>query len=75
MLWNKSTKVFSETNNFFISTEKGIFRIMELYKTLNLDKLKIEIFWANNQTKEETILQKQGKGLVWQPVGTRICER
>jgi len=41
MLRNKSTKVFSETNSFFTSTEKGIFRIMELYRTLNLDKLKI----------------------------------
>ncbi len=41
MLRNKSTKVFSETNSFFTSTEKGIFRIMELYRTLKLDKLKI----------------------------------
>lgn len=41
MLRNKSTKVFSETNSFFTSTEKGIFRIMELYKGLKLDKLKI----------------------------------
>lgn len=41
MLRNKSTKVFAETNSFFTSTEKGIFRIMELYRTLKLDKLKI----------------------------------
>lgn len=39
MLQNKSTKVFSETNSFFTSTEKGIFRIMELYKTLKLHRL------------------------------------
>lgn len=41
MLRNKSTKVFSETNSFFTSTEKGIFRIMELYKGLKLDRLQI----------------------------------
>jgi IS4 transposase len=41
MLRNKSTKVFSETNSFFASSEKGIFRIMQLYKTLNLNRLKI----------------------------------
>ncbi len=41
MLQNKSTKVFSETNSFFSSTEKGIFRIMELYSTLNLHRLQI----------------------------------
>ena len=41
MLRNKNTKVFSETNSFFASSEKGIFRIMQLYKTLNLNRLKI----------------------------------
>jgi hypothetical protein len=41
MLQNKSTKVFSETNSFFSSTEKGIFRIMELYRTLNLHRLQL----------------------------------
>ena len=41
MLRNKSTKVFSETTSFVTSTEKGIFRIMELYRVLKLDKLKI----------------------------------
>jgi hypothetical protein len=41
MLRNKSTKVFSETNSFFASSEKGFFRIMQLYKTLNLNRLKI----------------------------------
>lgn len=41
MLQNKSTKVFSETNSFFTSTEKGIFKIMELYKALKLNKLQI----------------------------------
>jgi hypothetical protein len=39
MLRNKSTKVFSETNSFFASTEKGIYRIMELYRSLNLHRL------------------------------------
>ena len=41
MLRNKSTKVFSEINDFFTSTDKGIFRIMELYRSLNLGRLKI----------------------------------
>lgn len=41
MLRNKSTKVFSEINSFFTSTEKGIFRIMELYRVLKLNRLKI----------------------------------
>jgi len=41
MLQNKSTKVFSETNSFFSSTEKGIFRIMELYRTLSLHRLQL----------------------------------
>ena len=39
MLGNKSTKVFSETNSFFTSNEKGIYRIMELYRSLKLNKL------------------------------------
>lgn len=43
MLRNKSTKVFSETNSFFTSSEKGIFRIMELYKSLQLNRLNIGI--------------------------------
>jgi hypothetical protein len=46
MLRNKSTKVFSETNNFFTSTEKGIFRIMELYRSLKLHKLNFGITQA-----------------------------
>ena len=41
MLGNKSTKVFSETNSFFTSNEKGIYRIMELYRSLKLNKLNI----------------------------------
>lgn len=41
MLRNKSTKVFSETDSFFNSTEKGIFRIMELYRSLNLHRLQL----------------------------------
>jgi len=41
MLRIKSTKVFSETNSFFTSTEKGIFRIMELYRSLNLHRLQL----------------------------------
>lgn len=36
---NKSTKVFSETNSFFTSSEKGIYRIMELYRSLHLNQL------------------------------------
>ncbi len=43
MLRNKSTKVFSETKSFFSSSEKGIYRIMELYKSLQLNKLDIGI--------------------------------
>jgi hypothetical protein len=39
MLRNKSNKVFSETNNFFASSEKGIFRIMKLYRSLQLNRL------------------------------------
>ena len=39
MLQNKSTKVFSETSRFFTSSEKGIYRIMELYKSLDLNRL------------------------------------
>ena len=41
MLRNKSTKVFSETNRLFTSTEKGVFKIMELYRVLKLNKLQI----------------------------------
>jgi hypothetical protein len=37
---NKSTKVFSEITNFFTSSEKGILRVMELYKALNLYRIK-----------------------------------
>lgn len=40
MLQDKSTKVFSETNSFFTSSEKGIYRIMELYKSLHFNRLK-----------------------------------
>lgn len=41
MLQNKSTKVISEVKNFFDSSEKGIYRIIELYSSMHLDKLKI----------------------------------
>lgn len=41
MLQNKSSKVFSETNNFFTSSEKGINRVMGLYKSLQLNRLTI----------------------------------
>ncbi|QZT35756.1 hypothetical protein K5X82_10550 [Halosquirtibacter xylanolyticus] len=41
MLQNKSTKVFSETQSFFSSSEKGINRIISLYKLLNLRQLKL----------------------------------
>jgi len=41
MLRTKNTKVFSETNSFFTSTEKGIYRIMELYRSLNLHRLQL----------------------------------
>ena len=41
MLRDKSTKVFSETSGFFTSSEKGIFKIIELYKALHLDRLQI----------------------------------
>ena len=37
---NKSTKVFSEITNFFTSSEKGILKVMELYKALNLYRIK-----------------------------------
>ena len=43
MLRNKSTKVFSETSNFFTSTEKGIYRIMELYRSLKLKKINMGV--------------------------------
>ena len=43
MLRNKSTKVFSETSNFFTSTEKGIYRIMELYRSLKLNKINMGV--------------------------------
>jgi hypothetical protein len=43
MLQNKSTKVFSETNSFFTSSEKGIYRIMELYSSLNLNRLNLGV--------------------------------
>ncbi|MCT4601390.1 MAG: transposase [Marinifilum sp.] len=41
MLRIKSTKVFSETRSFFTSREKGIFRIMELYRSLHLHRLQL----------------------------------
>jgi len=58
MLRNKSTKVFSETNNFFTSTEKGIFRIMELYRSLELHKLNIGLKQApqSSHLKEDILL-------------------
>lgn len=43
MLRNKSTKVFSETSNFFTSSEKGIYRIMELYRSLKLKSINISL--------------------------------
>ncbi|QZT38340.1 transposase [Halosquirtibacter xylanolyticus] len=43
MLQNKSTKVFSETHSFFSSSEKGINRIISLYKLLNLGQLKLGV--------------------------------
>lgn len=43
MLQNKSTKVFSETNSFFTSSEKGIYRIMELYRSLHLNRLSLGV--------------------------------
>jgi hypothetical protein len=41
MLPNKSTKIFSELNDFLTSSEKGILRIMDIYKKLDLHKIKI----------------------------------
>lgn len=43
MLQNKSTKVFSETKSFFSSSEKGIYRIMELYRSLQLNRIDLDI--------------------------------
>ncbi len=40
---SKSTKVFSETNSFFTSSEKGINRIMELYQSLHLNRLNLGV--------------------------------
>jgi hypothetical protein len=41
MLPNKSTKFFSELNDFLASGEKGILKIMDIYKKLELHKIKI----------------------------------
>ena len=41
MLPSKSTKFFSEINNFLTSSEKGIARIVNLYKKLDIHKIKI----------------------------------
>lgn len=41
MLRSKSTKIFSETKHYFTSSEKGILKVMELYKALKLNRLKI----------------------------------
>lgn len=41
MLPSKSTKFFSEVNDFLTSSEKGITRILNLYQRLELHKIKI----------------------------------
>jgi hypothetical protein len=41
MLPTKSTKFFSELNDFLSSGEKGILKIMDIYKKLDLHKIKI----------------------------------
>lgn len=41
MLPSKSTKFFSEVNDFLTSSEKGITRILNLYQKLELHKIKI----------------------------------
>ena len=56
MLGNKSTKVFSETSNFFTSTEKGIYRIMELYRSVKLHKIRIGKKQAAQSTFEKSDL-------------------
>ena len=56
MLGNKSTKVFSETNNFFTSTEKGIYRIMELYRSVKLQKISFGQKQAAQSTFEKSDL-------------------
>jgi len=43
MLQNKSTKILSEINNFFTSSEKAVFKTLELFKALNLSNIKLEI--------------------------------
>ncbi len=43
MLTSKSTKIFSETKNFFTSSEKGIIRIMDLYKSFNLNRINLGV--------------------------------
>lgn len=43
MLQCKSTKIFSEMNDFFTNSEKAIFKVIELYRSLKLDKIKIGI--------------------------------
>ena len=41
MLPSKNTKIFSELNDFLTTSEKGILRIIELYRKLDLHKIKI----------------------------------
>jgi len=41
MLHHKSTKIFSEISDFLTPSEKGFFRIIELYKKLELHQIKI----------------------------------
>ena len=50
MLQNKSNKIFSEINDFFTSSEKAIFRITELYSSLNISNLKMGIKEHNQST-------------------------
>ena len=41
MLTNKVTKVFSEINDFFTSSEKAILKTIDLYKAIGLEKVKL----------------------------------
>lgn len=50
MLKNKSTKILSEINNFITSSEKAVFKTLELFKALNLLNIKLEIKDYNQAT-------------------------
>lgn len=50
MLQNKGTKILSEINNFFTSSEKDVFKTLELFKALNLLNIKLEIKDYNQST-------------------------